>query len=33
MADSGTDATEANDDALGAQLRRLHREQGGFQLP
>ncbi len=27
------DATEANVDALGEQLRRLHREQGGLQLP
>jgi len=26
-------ATEANVDALGEQLRRLHREQGGLQLP
>ena len=26
------DATEANVDALGEQLRRLHREQGGLQL-
>lgn len=26
------DATEANVDALGRQLRRLHREQGGLQL-
>ena len=25
--------TEANVDALGEQLRRLHREQGGLQLP
>jgi hypothetical protein len=27
------DATEANVDALGEQLRRLHREQGGLELP
>ena len=27
------DATEANVDALGKQLRRLHEEQGGLQLP
>jgi hypothetical protein len=27
------DATEANVDALGELLRRLHREQGGLQLP
>ena len=27
------DATEANVDALGEQLRRLHREQGGLPLP
>ena len=27
------DATETNVDALGRQLRRLHREQGGLQLP
>jgi len=27
------DATEANVDALGEQLRRLHQEQGGLQLP
>ncbi len=27
------EATEANVDALGEQLRRLHREQGGLQMP
>ncbi len=27
------DATEANVEALGAHMRRLHREQGGLQLP
>ena len=27
------DATEANVDALGEQLRRLHQEQGGLELP
>ena len=27
------DGTEANVDALGEQLRRLHREQGGLELP
>ena len=27
------EATEVNVDALGEQLRRLHREQGGLQLP
>jgi len=26
------DATEANVDALGAQLRRMHREQGGLEI-
>jgi hypothetical protein len=29
---AGLDGTEANVEALGAQLRRLHREQGGLDL-